>query len=230
MGYNIENLIATTGINPIMVWIKAGLFSHRHPRDKADPEQCKVRQQYLDKVPDGEWLLVLDSDETLLGGLEMIAPVLEMANISEANGDRVDVISISEFLPDLTILNRPRFIKKREGLKYGGPDMKHDYITYCEDRLHGDQPPCEGCINYINPKATNQYMWTMEGIFFWHNKNGPIKMYHTDGADMKAFNLVSVKHKQGPMVVTTTAQEAFKKFKTKEQEDKYDMYKEIVRD
>lgn len=222
MQFTLEQLQIATGIEVIPVWVKAGVFSHRHPKDKADPIQIQRRQEYLDRVPNGEWLLVMDSDEILLGGLGMIAQVLEWANNpAEYYIDqlRVDVICISEILPDLTIVNRPRFIKKVEGLKYGGPDMKHDYIEYHE-HLPSPQGRCtDDCganiTNYINPKIDNPYMWTMEGVFFWHNKNGALKIYKDDeGQEMKAFNLVSVRHIDKP----------------KEQKDKYDMYKEIVRD
>lgn len=244
----MEQLQRTTGINPIPLWIKAGIFSHRHAKDKPDPEQILIRQLYLNQVPVGEWLLVLDSDEIILGGLEMIAPVLDLANKAEANNERVDVICISEILPDMTIINRPRFIKKREGLKYGGPNQKHDYIEYCEvcysnpevkeSETHYD------CVksNYINPKVDNPYMWTMEGVFFWHNKNGALKIYRDeDGTDMKAFNLISVKHKKD-LVVDYNAVDrnnvAQRDLKDGEHigiypnklEDKYNMYKEIVRD
>jgi hypothetical protein len=188
-------------------------------------------------------LLVLDSDEIILGGLEMIAPVLDMANNDVTHDpirhehfddcitctpNRVDVICISEILPDMTIINRPRFIKKREGLKYGGPDQKHDYIEYVEHNHGGMSELSCDCVstNYINPKADNPYMWTMEGVFFWHNKNGALKIYRDDeGTDMKAFNLVSVKNVDEHRKLSESIQTD-----REEQEDKYNMYKDDVRD
>ena len=139
MQINDAKLRECPWLNVHNIWVKAGIFSHRHPKDKPDPIQIERRQSYLDQVPDGEWLLVLDSDEEVFGGkgLFIIPQVLELANAYEAQGHRVDVICISEILPDFTVINRPRLIRKREGLKYGGPDQKHDYIAYCNhDWLH----------------------------------------------------------------------------------------------
>lgn len=255
MQFTLEQLQIATGIEVIPVWVKAGVFSHRHPKDKADPIQIQRRQEYLDRVPNGEWLLVMDSDEILLGGLGMIAQVLEWANNPAEyyiDQDRVDVICISEILPDLTIVNRPRFIKKREGLKYGGPNNKHDYIEYNDpNHQHGliERPfeehcqMCLGQINYINPKIDNPYMWTMEGVFFWHNKNGALKIYKDDeGQEMKAFNLVSVRHIDKPKERKEQEDAQYDLWREQpdqverygkppnKQDDKYDMYKEIVRD
>lgn len=160
--------------------IKAGEFSHRHKRDVADKRQCELRQEYIDLTPVGEWILVLDTDEMLFGSLDRLADLLRLANEND-----VDWIGISELLPDWQLKIRPRLIRKREGLQYGGVpnDLgvmhKHDVIAY-EGR------------NYIDLKKTDS-SWICDFLGFFHYKNGvEMRLYPQDNVVDMPENMIRI--------------------------------------
>lgn len=255
MNFIRHKLSKIKDLEPHFIWIKAGMFSHRHLKHVPDPDQIKHRNVYLDKVPNGEWLLVLDSDELLFGALTNIPVILRILNVNP----HIDYAMISELLPNGELKLRPRLIRKREGLKYGGPLEKHDYIEHCGCYVMGNFP-CEEYgvehtyYNYIDVKAEKR-SWLLDFLGFFHYKNGwAMELYSND--DQIRFeipsNMVTLErdtgafhthNEEGTMImcqgsetgyckvsVTTTAHEAFKQYKAKEQEDKYNAYKEIVRD
>ncbi len=170
-------------LEPHFIWVKAGEFSHRHLKDVPDPEQIKHRNVYLDKVPDGEWLLVLDADELLFGALTNIPIILRILNANPS----IDYCLLSELLPNGELKLRPRLIRKREGLIYGGPDKKHDYIEYTNHQGYDECPDyCDICTaehtyNYIDVNAESR-SWILDFLGFFHYKNGwAMELYSDDG-------------------------------------------------
>lgn len=164
--------------------VKAGYFSHRHKKKVPDREQCIIRQKYLDEVPDGEWLLVLDNDEMLFGALDRIPDLIMMA---EANN--IEWIGINELLPDGQFYVRPRLMKKKEGMKYGtvpnekGVMHKHDMIGY-EGR------------NYIDMKNKDN-SWLCDFIGFFHYKNGfALELYPEDTTINMPENMIKLEDLQ----------------------------------
>lgn len=187
MGFNLDILNEVAGLRVVSKWIRAGVFSHRHPRDVPDPVQCLRRTEYLQEIAaeGGGWALVLDSDELLFGGYDALTVALNLADSEEFSG-QVDVIAISEIRPNLDIFLRPRLIKVIPGLKYGGIDKKHDFIAYCDHIEPHDYDSEEDFIkygacrlarNYIDVSPDNPRMWTLDGVAFWHIKNGLLNIY-----------------------------------------------------
>lgn len=155
MTYNAHMFHNVPNLDIEVLLVEGNRFSHRHPRHVSDPDQCMLRNQYLDSVPNGEWLIVLDSDEAIFGALDRLPDMLFMMN---EQSDTVQYAGITELLPDGTLKIRPRIIKKVEGLKYGGPKVKHDWIDY----------EGENWIDVNNTEAG----WILSFLGFFHQKNG----------------------------------------------------------
>lgn len=185
MRYNIAKLREAKGLELIVNLIAAGKFSHRLSRLKKDKLQCEMRDTYLQSVPDGEWLIVLDQDEILLGSYDRIAQVLTLVN---SMTEDFNFISIWELKTDGDLKMRPRFIKKRSGISYISDVMKHDWIGYHNEEVcdayylygWGDMYGCKenrcgGDMNYIEVrkkyKLDDKYI-AAEFLTFFHNKNG----------------------------------------------------------
>lgn len=163
--------MAEDTLNVIPIIIEAGKFSHRHQKDKADKYQCQMRQKYLDAVPDGEWLFVLDSDEIIFGALDNISRVLDLMDAND-----IDFAMIPAEQSDGHLSLHPRLIKKREGLIYGGiPNekgvmWKHDHIRYDPIIRYDDTEPRRS-INYIDVHDEDR-SYTLNFLKYFHYKNG----------------------------------------------------------
>jgi hypothetical protein len=172
MDANIRLLREAKGIDCTFNVVKAGEFSHRHKRNVQDKHQCMLRQHYVDMVPDGEWFMVLDSDELIFGALDRIGDVLNWAN---AQKDIVQWMGISEALPDWTTTIRPRIIKKVKGLVYGGIP-NHEGIKHKHDVI-AHMPSGKNWIDIAN--KTNS--WIIDFLGFFHYKNGiELELYSKD--------------------------------------------------
>lgn len=172
MEYNVKVLNQVKDFEIVAQFIHAGEFSHRHTPDKADKIQCYQRNRYLKAVPDGEWLIILDTDEIIFGALDQLVDVIDIADEND-----LDWIGISEVRPDMHTSIRPRIIKKREGMLYGsvpnsiGVMYKHDVIGY-EGRNYIDVSRKDRCLYYAN-------------VAFFHNKNAPKLDVYPDGRVVK---------------------------------------------
>lgn len=175
MKFNSEILLEIPNLIVKNIWIKAGYFPHRLKREEKDTMQCKIRQIYLDKVPKGEWILVVDSDEILGGAIQYIPHLL---HIMDHNGIDVGLTRVREIDDATQKYQRyhPQLFKNKEGLRYGGPNEKHDYIEYrdhkyCIVSVPKETHVCEP-VNYID--VENPYAWLLEFLYFVHYKRGMI--------------------------------------------------------
>lgn len=170
MMFSLNVLDRVEGLNVIPIWVRAGQFSHRHPRSKPDPVQIQWRQQYLDAVPDGEWLLILDSDELIYGAIGRIPAWLDtlegeyVTNLMD-EADECLVAVVTEIKPNFELLKRPRLIRKREGMQYGKHTQKHDEIDYLGKNILG--------------KEYKDYA-TLDHLSFLHYKNGRHMTLYSD--------------------------------------------------
>ncbi len=167
-----------TKLHVLPIWVRAGKFSHRLLRKEKDTLQCKIRQMYVDRVPDGEWFLVMDSDEVLFGSIWSIYETLTMANTVESH-KQPEFMSIWEMRSDVKFKARPRLIKKKEGISYISDVMKHDYIGITDKyassgiEIEGELVTTDITRNYIevqDPIWENS--WTLDFLVFAHYKEG----------------------------------------------------------
>lgn len=176
---NIKQLTEEPTLDATPILIRAGEFSHRHNAHKQDPVQIQVRQMYLDKAPH-DWLLILDSDEVLLGAGN-IADWLDYLDVNEK-----DVGFLREVLPDGSINLRPRLIRNRPGLKYGGPNKKHDWIDY-QGRNYIDVDTANGMdvgISFFHTKSADVFSFSVpEGETLKH----PNWVYESTGPKITSF-------------------------------------------
>lgn len=161
--------------------VKAGKFPHRLSRVEKNTIQCERRQKYIDAVPNGEWLLIVDSDEIVGGALNTI-PYL----IAIAEHNNVDVMALRAVEIDSTTeASRsyyPRLMKKQPNLIYGGPLEQHDVIWNCNSIIHKYSKDvlnyggnshyyngtCDCGYNYI--EVGNDDMMLLDLVFFVHYK------------------------------------------------------------
>lgn len=120
---------------------------------KIDLEQCEARNKYLDVIPDGELLLILDDDEVITGSLNILPIIYETMVFNNMH-----TAFISEILPDGRLKPRPRIIRKKAGMTYY---WKHDMIIVptevSEDLLFYpatlyEDPLLNQRHNYIHPE------------------------------------------------------------------------------
>ncbi len=152
----------------IPIWVDAGLFPHRLSREMKDQLQCEYRQMYIERVPEGEWMLVMDSDEVLFGSIWSIPDTLIMANSVESH-KQPEFMSIWEMRSDVQFKSRPRLIKKKEGITFITPTMKHDYIGIVEPKVN-DVGLWRNYIEVQDPIYENS--WTLDFLTFAHYKRG----------------------------------------------------------
>jgi hypothetical protein len=59
------------------MWIKAGKFTKgvKHMNIE-DTDEVRMRNIYLEQVPENDWLLILDSDEIVFGALELLPQIV----------------------------------------------------------------------------------------------------------------------------------------------------------
>lgn len=160
--------------HPVFIWVEGGYFTHRHTRTEQDEIQCRLRQKYIDTVPDGEWMFVIDADEVVLGSPYSVPVTLYMWNqISPTSPQgKTRVMNFAccwEMRADIKFKQRPRFIKKKRGISYVSEVMKHDYIK-------------DGDSNYIEvQRPVNEEFLTMDYLAFAHYKQGEMLSFVSDG-------------------------------------------------
>lgn len=115
----LEYYLDNTKVVPMFV--KAGVFEKGSPDDLPDDEEVKWRNQYLHHVPDGDFLLILDTDEQLCGVVGMIEDCMTKMVL-----DDVVTCFVAEVLP-YQIKSRPRLLRKMPGMIY---ERKHDVIMW----------------------------------------------------------------------------------------------------
>jgi len=188
--YNYDMLDRDSGLNIIPIIVIGGDFSHRHNKQTMDRKQCELRQKYLDAVPINEWLLIMDSDETLFGDFNKLGDILDLLDKNDKNFGM-----ICEYLPDGKVLGRPRLLKKREGLIYGGiPNKegtmwKHDIIAYLKPN---DNNKWWKPVNYIDVDDSDNFAFIQLFAFF-HNKSGwAMDVFGAVKEDEKPSNLLEL--------------------------------------
>lgn len=143
MKYNKEKLndMATP------LWIKVGKFVKGvGDKNVEDTEEIINRNKYLDKVPNDDWLLILDADEIVFGTIELIPQIVrqltEKGSLSAY---------IAEYRADARVLYRPRLVQKKEGMKY---THKHDCILY-EGRnvIQDEVRDYIECVGFLHNKS-----------------------------------------------------------------------------
>lgn len=128
------------------LYLKATFRKGDTRTNKPDKEEVKVRNKYLQKVPNGAWCWVLDSDEIPVGNLLLLPEILE--DLVRKN---IHVGWIVEYMGDKMEL-RPRLIRKREGMRYA---HKHDEVYW-----NGK--------NILDPKWMESQILNI-GFFHYHN-------------------------------------------------------------
>jgi hypothetical protein len=152
------NILEDHGYNVKPHWIGDMRFrkGSKYDHYNADIEQCAARNLYLDEVPAGEFFLILDDDELLLGALNMIRDIAKLMYDKNRH-----TAFIQEILPDGTHKPRPRLLRKQEGMQYY---WKHDMILVTSevpDRYLRspwellEEPELNKCYNYIYMERGN---------------------------------------------------------------------------
>lgn len=209
----------------IPIWVDAGLFPHRLSREMKDQLQCEYRQMYVERVPEGEWMLVVDSDEVLFGSIWSIPDTLIMANNVESH-KQPEFMSIWEMRSDVQFKSRPRLIKKKEGITYMTPTMKHDFIKdVCNTSHFGDtceSRDCSGARNYIEVQdPIYENSWTLDFLTFAHYKRGMGLSLVSDG--LLQFDKLPMNFKRLSDIEMILEMDT-------EQETRYQEYDRIARD
>jgi hypothetical protein len=123
MNVSYSLISGRTPFEPVATYQYAEFEKVTPPRTEKDDEaQIKYRNRLLDLVPDGEFMLILDSDEIIGGDLTKLEKGLDfmekgkhlVANIIECNAIGEQPL-------------RPRLIIKKEGMEYKN---RHDQIWY----------------------------------------------------------------------------------------------------
>lgn len=112
-------------------YIKAGFFKKGTGDDSY---QIIQRNKYMQDIPIGEFLIVLDSDNQISGAIELIPDLLTMMKSTD-----IQVAHVTEVRPDLKMFSRPLIMYKNEELYY---HTKHDEILNVagENIVHIDYP------------------------------------------------------------------------------------------
>lgn len=92
-----------------------------------DTEEVNQRNKYLQQVPDGEWMWIIDSDEIPIGCVDALPEILE-----DLDNKSIIAGSIVELRGDWKLMFRPRIIKKQPGMRY---IFKHYWICVNGQRI-----------------------------------------------------------------------------------------------
>lgn len=131
-------------------WIKCGVFRKGVANVHiSDTEEVFHRNRYLNCIPPESWFLVLDSDELIIGALDLIPGFLE-----DLDSKNILTAGILEMRPDLKIIFRPRLIKKKAGMQYV---KKHDCIMYKDQNILSSVQAVISAFGFFHYKSEGKF-------------------------------------------------------------------------